>query len=106
LGYVRGRAHQSQARAFAPLYVRVDELWFVSYRADFRQIMWRKFLRNLCQDSTMTQKVLPHNVAWPFLPFLPVRCCPLSAAILCGRKSLMALQVAPMLTQRVLPDNV
>ena len=74
--------------------------------ADFRQIMWRKFLRNLCQYSTMTQKVLPHNVAWPFLPFLPVRCCPLSAAILCGRKSLMALQVAPMLTQRVLPDNV
>jgi hypothetical protein len=54
----------------------------------------------------MTQKVLPHNVAWPFLPFLPVKGCLLFAAILCGRKRLMALKVAPILTQRVLPDNV
>ena len=31
--------------------------------ADFRQIMWRKFLRNLSKYSTMAQKVLPHNLA-------------------------------------------
>src|SRR5712692_4826170 len=74
--------------------------------ADFRQIMWRKFLRNLCQYSAMTQKVLPHNVAWPFSPLLPSWCCPLSAAILCGRKSPMAPKVAPMLKQRILTDNV
>src|SRR5881397_3242753 len=74
--------------------------------ADFRQIMWRKFLRNLCQYSAMTQKALPHNLAWPFLPFLPSWCCPLSAAILCGRKSPMAPKMAPMLKQRVLRDNV
>ena len=103
---MRGRAHQSQARAFAPLYVRVDELWFVSYRADFRQIMWRKFLRTLCQYSTMTKKVLPHNLAWPFLPFLSSCCRSFSAATLCGRKRLLASKVAPMLKQRVLPDNV
>jgi hypothetical protein len=74
--------------------------------ADFRQIMWRKFLRNLCQYSTMTKKVLPHNLAWPFLPFLSSCCRSFSAATLCGRKRLMASQVAPMLKQRVLPDNV
>jgi hypothetical protein len=34
--------------------------------ADFRQIMWRKFLRSPCKYNTMVQKVLPHNVAWPF----------------------------------------
>jgi hypothetical protein len=44
--------------------------------ADFRQIMWRKFLRNLCKYSTMAQNILPHNLAWPFLPFLPF-CCAL-----------------------------
>ena len=74
--------------------------------ADFRQIMWRKFLRNLCQYSTMTQKVLPHNVAWPFLPFLPSCCRPRSTAILCGRKRLIPPKVAPMLRKMVLPDNV
>ena len=74
--------------------------------ADFRQIMWRKFLRNLCQYSTMTQKVLPHNMAWPCLPFLPSCCRPLSTAILCGRKKLMAPKVALMLRQMVLTDNM
>jgi hypothetical protein len=74
--------------------------------ADFRQIMWRKFLRNLCKYSTMAQKVLPHNLAWPFLPFLPSYCRPLSTATLCGRKRLMTPKVAPMLRQMVLPDNV
>jgi hypothetical protein len=74
--------------------------------ADFRQIMWRKFLRNLCKYSTMAQNVLPHNLAWPFLPFLPFCCRPLSTATLSGRKRLMAPKVAPMLRQTVLPDNV
>jgi hypothetical protein len=74
--------------------------------ADSRQIIWRKSLRSLCKHSTMTQKVLPHNLAWPFLPFLPSWCGPLSVAILCGRKKLTAPKVALMLTQRVLPDNV
>ena len=74
--------------------------------ADFRQIMLRKFLRNLCKYSTMAQKVLPHNLAWPFLPFLPFCCRPLSTATLSGRKRLMAPKVAPMLRQMVLPDNV
>src|SRR5215471_6678510 len=50
--------------------------------ADFRQIIWRKFLRSLCKYNTMAQKVLPHNVAWPFFPFLPSWCCPLFVAIL------------------------
>ena len=54
--------------------------------ADFRQIMWRKFPRNLCKYSTMAQKVLPHNLAWPFLLFLPSCCRPRSTATLCGRK--------------------
>ena len=74
--------------------------------ADFRQIIWRKFLRNLCKYSTMAQKVLPHNLAWPFLPFLPSCCRPLSTAILCGRKRLMTPKVAPMLKKMILPDNV
>src|SRR2546425_4532031 len=74
--------------------------------ADSRQIIWRESLRSLCKHSTMTQKVLPHNVAWPFLPFLLSWCGPLSAAILCGRKRLMAPKVALMLKQKVLPDNV
>src|SRR5689334_11009304 len=54
----------------------------------------------------MTQKVLPHNVAWPFFPFLPSWCCPLFVAILCGRKSPMAPKVASMLKQNVLTDNM
>jgi len=54
----------------------------------------------------MTQKVLPHNVAWPFFPFLPSWYCPLFVAILCGRKSPMARKMAPMLKQRVLTDNM
>jgi hypothetical protein len=74
--------------------------------ADFRQIMWRKFLRTLCKYSTMTHKILPHNMAWPFLPFLPSCCRHLSAATLCGRKRLIAHKGVPMLRQRVLPDNV
>jgi len=74
--------------------------------ADFRQIIWRKFLRSLCKYNTMAQKVLPHNVAWPFFPFLSSWCCPLFVAILCGRKSPMAPKVAPMLKQRVLTDNM
>ena len=74
--------------------------------ADFRQIMWRKFLRTLCKDSTRAQTVLPHNVAWPFFPFLPSWDYPLFAAILCGRKRRMASKVAPMLKHRVLTDHV
>jgi hypothetical protein len=34
--------------------------------ADSRQIIWRESLRSLCKHSTMTQMVLPHNVAWRF----------------------------------------
>src|SRR6266849_7159413 len=74
--------------------------------ADFCQIIWRKFLRNLCQYSTMTQKLLPHNMAWPFFPFLPGRCCPFSAAIICGRKKVLTLNLASMLRKMMLPDNM
>ena len=74
--------------------------------ADSRQIIGRESLRSLCKHSTMTQKVLPHNVAWPFLPFLPSWCCPLSAAILCGRKRVLTLNLALILRKRVLPDNM
>ncbi len=74
--------------------------------ADFCQIIWRKFLRNLCQYSTMTQKLLPHNMAWPFFPFLPGRCCPFSAAIICGRKKVLTLNLASMLRKMILPDNM
>src|SRR6266436_3373317 len=54
----------------------------------------------------MEQTVLPHNVAWPFLPFLLLWCCPLSAAILCGRKRILTLNSALILRKMVLPDNV
>jgi hypothetical protein len=54
----------------------------------------------------MTKKVLPHNVAWPFFPFFPLRGCPLVAAILCGRKRVLTLNLASILRKRVLPDNV
>jgi hypothetical protein len=74
--------------------------------ADFRQIIWRKFLRSLCKYNTMAQKVLPHNVAWPFSDFLPSCCRYLFAARICGRKGQLAPAVAPMLKKRVLPDNV
>src|SRR2546425_10778937 len=74
--------------------------------ADSRQIIWRESLRSLCKHSTMTQKVLPHNVAWPFLPFLLVRGGPLAAAILCGRKRILTLYLALILREMVLPDNV
>ena len=74
--------------------------------ADFRQIMWRKFLRSLCKDNTMEQPVLPHNVAWPFSAFLPSWCRHLSAAKICGRKRILTLNLASILRKMVLPDNV
>jgi hypothetical protein len=74
--------------------------------ADFRQIMWRKFLRSLCKDNTMEQPVLPHNVAWPFSAFLPSWCRHLSAAKICGGKRIMTLNLASILRKMVLPDNV
>ena len=74
--------------------------------ADFRQIMWRKFLRSLCKDNTMEQPVLPHNVAWPFSAFLPSWCRHLSAAKICGRKRILTLNLASILRKMVLPDNM
>ena len=74
--------------------------------ADWRQIMWRKFLISLCKNNIMTPVVLPHNLASPFFLFLSSWCCPLSIAILCGRKSPMDLKVAPMLKKMVLTYNV
>ena len=74
--------------------------------ADFRQIMWRKFLRSLCKYNTMEQPVLPHNVAWPFSAFLPSWCRHLSAAKICGRKRILTLNLASILRKMVLPDNV
>src|SRR5262245_40687016 len=74
--------------------------------ADFRQIIWRESLRSLCKHSTRVHTVLPHNVAWPFLPFLPSCRCHLSAAMICGRKAQMAPALASMLRQKLLPDNV
>jgi hypothetical protein len=74
--------------------------------ADFRQIMWRKFLRSLCQHSTRAQTVLPHNVAYPFSYFWPSCCCYLSAAMICGSMRLMTPALASTLRQIVLPDNV
>src|SRR4029450_878295 len=74
--------------------------------ADFRQIMWRKFLRSLCKHDTMEQQVLPHNVAWPFSAFLPSWCRHLSDAKICGRKKILTLNLASILRKMVLPDNV
>src|SRR5215813_9745971 len=54
----------------------------------------------------MTHKVLPHNVAWPFLPFLPWRGHQVSAAMICGRKRVLRLNLASILRKMVLPDNV
>ena len=74
--------------------------------ADFRQIMWRKFLRSLCKYDTMEQQVLPHNVAWPFSAFLPSWCRHLSDAKICGRKRVLTLNLASILRKMVLPDNM
>ena len=74
--------------------------------ADSRQIIWRESLRSLCKHSTRAQTVLPHNVAWPFLPFLPRCGRHVSAAMICGRKRPLTLNMASMLRKMVLPDNV
>jgi hypothetical protein len=74
--------------------------------ADFRQIIWRESLRSLCKHSTRAPTVLPHNVAWPFLPFWSWCGRPRSAAMICGRKRPPTLNLASMLRQMVLPDNV
>jgi hypothetical protein len=74
--------------------------------ADFRQIIWRESLRSLCKHSTRAPTVLPHNVAWPFLPFWSWCGRPGSAAMICGRKRPLTLNLASMLRQMVLPDNV
>src|SRR5437879_13715085 len=74
--------------------------------ADSRQIIWRESLRSRCKHSTRTQTVLPHNVAWPFFPFLPWCGHQVSAAMICGRKRPLTLNLASMLRKMVLPDNV
>jgi hypothetical protein len=74
--------------------------------ADSRQIIWRESLRSLCKHSTRAQTVLPHNVACPFLPFLPWCGRQVSAAMICGRKRHLTLNLASMLRQIVLPDNM
>src|SRR5262249_16509331 len=50
--------------------------------------------------------VLPHNVAWPFFPFW--RWCGhhVPAAMICGRKRPLTLNLASILRKMVLPDNV
>src|SRR5712691_1717012 len=74
--------------------------------ADSRQIIWRESLRSRCKHSARAQTVLPHNVACPFLPFLPWCGRHVSAAMICGRKRLLTLNLASMLRKSVLPDNV
>src|SRR5882724_4448012 len=74
--------------------------------ADSRQIIWRESLRSLCKYITRARTVLPHNVVWPFLPFLPWCGRSGSAAMICGRKKSLPLNLASMLRKRVLPDNV
>src|SRR5712691_1003760 len=74
--------------------------------ADSRQIIWRESLRSLCKHSTRVQTVLPHNVAWPFLPFSPWCGHHVSAARICGRKRPLILNLASTLGEMVLPDNV
>src|SRR5216683_5137745 len=74
--------------------------------ADSRQIIWRESLRSLCKHSTRAQTVLPHNVAWPFLPFLPWCGHHVSAAMIYGRKRPLTLNLASMLRKMVLPDNM
>src|SRR6266566_4771446 len=74
--------------------------------ADFCQIIWREFLRSHWKHSTRAQMVLPHNVAWSFFPFLPWCGCHVPAAMICGRKRPLTLNLASMLRKTVLPDNV
>ena len=74
--------------------------------ADSRQIIWREFLRSLCKHSSRAQTVLPHNLAWLFLPFLPWCGRHGSAAMICGRKRPLTLKLASILKKMVLPDNV
>jgi hypothetical protein len=62
--------------------------------ADSRQIIWRESLRSLCKHSTRVQTVLPHNVAWPFLPFLPRCGRHVSGAMIGGRKRPLTLNMA------------
>ena len=74
--------------------------------ADSRQIIWREFLRSHCKHSTKAQMALPHNVAWPFFLFLPWYGCHVPAAMICGRKRPLTLNLALLLRTMVLPDNV
>ena len=74
--------------------------------ADSRQIIWRESLRSRCKHSTRAQTVLPHNLAWLFLPFLPWCGRHGSAAMICGRKRPLTLKLASILKKMVLPDNV
>ena len=74
--------------------------------ADFCQIIWREFLLSHCKHSTRAQMVLPHNVAWPFFPFLSWCGCHMPAAMICGRKRPLTLKLASILRKMVLPDNV
>jgi hypothetical protein len=50
--------------------------------------------------------VLPDNVAWPFFPFLPWCGRHVPAAMICDRKRPLTLNLASLLRQMVLPDNV
>src|SRR2546425_10511735 len=73
--------------------------------ADFRQIIWRKSILSRWKHSTKAQIALPHNVACPFCPFFASGSRRLSAAMICGRKGLMALVLAAMLKKMALPGN-
>src|SRR5215470_11074361 len=74
--------------------------------ADSRQIIWRESLRSRCKHSTRVPTVLPHNVAWPFLPLLPWYGHHVSAAMLCGIKRPLILNLASTQGKMILPDNV
>jgi hypothetical protein len=100
-GEVIGHVYDFRARADD------DGIYGLSHiMADSCQIMWRKFLRSLCKYNAMEQPVLPHNVAWPFSAFLPSWCYALFAATLCGRKRVLTLNLASILREMVLPDNM
>src|SRR5437867_13037943 len=69
-------------------------------------VVWRESLRSRSKHSTKALAVLPHNVAWPFLPLLPWCGRHVSAAMICGKKRPLTLNLALMLENMVLPDNV
>src|SRR5712692_10104572 len=85
----------------------------VNLKKNLRKKLWRHITCRVAlisgthsKYSIKTPKALPYNVAWPFFSFLSWCSRQVSAAMICGRKRPLTLNLASMLRKMVLPDNV